>query len=102
MKFVGSKNEYRFPERATMETLEARLRSDEGMVCRYGDYVLAAAYFWAGGYVAAIYRFVELPESTGLGECECMLSLCEKSPGAFADGGHALAWALAGVNRKEN
>lgn len=96
------KSSYPFPEVSTMERLIGKLWSDEGLVCRYGDFVLATAYHWDGGYPAAIYRFEESPETSGRGEGECLLRLCETSVEAFTDAGHALAWAIEGAERKED
>lgn len=92
---------YPFPESSTMERLIERLWSDEGLVCRYGDFVLATVYHWNGGYLAAVYRFEESPETSSCGECECLLRLCETSLETFADAGHAMAWATDRVNGGE-
>lgn len=96
--FKSEKNiYYRFADTTTQEELEMRVTAGDGMVCKFGDYVLVVDYCW-GGFVAGVYKFTETPEETGLGECECRLAFCEKSEGTFEDGGHAMAWALSRVH----
>ena len=88
-----------FKEITTQENLGLRVSAGYGMVCKYDDHVLAVDCYWKGGFVAAIYEFVETPEATGLCECECRLRLCKTSDDVFADGGHAIAWAIETVRK---
>ena len=81
----------------TMEHLLDRVSASYGSVLKYGEYVLVTDIHWKGYFTAEIYEFIETPEETGLGECECRLNLIEKSEGFFPDGGHALEWAISRV-----
>ena len=54
-----------------------------------------------GRFVAAIYEFTETPEEIGASEIECRLNFCAASADTFADGGHAMAWAIQRVNAKD-
>lgn len=96
-EFKSEKNVYRFAATTTQEELAGRISACDGAVCKFNDHVLVVNYCWCG-FVAAVYKFTETPEETGLSECECRLVLCEKSEGTFEDGGHAMAWALSRVH----
>lgn len=96
MKMISKENGYRYRQTTSMENLEMQVTAGEGAVLKYNDKVLMADRYWKG-FIAAIYEFIETPEETGLGECECRLNLIEKSDGEFEDGGHAIAWALSKV-----
>ena len=45
-----------------------------------------------------IKELVETPEETGLGRCECRLSLIERKVG-IEDSGHAVAWAIEQLSK---
>ena len=90
------KNDYRYQKTTSQENLEMQVSAGDGIVAKYGDHVLMADRYW-NGFIAGVYEFIETPEETGLGECECRLNLIEKSQGFFPDGGHALEWAISRV-----
>lgn len=93
-EFKSEKNAYRFAATTTQEELAGRISACDGAVCKFNNYVLVVNYCWCG-FVAAVYKFTETPEETGLSECECRLALCKKSECTFEDGGHAMVWALS-------
>ena len=85
---------YRLPNTTTMENLSMRISAGEGAVLKMGDKVLVTDAAW-NGFIAGVYEFVETPEETGLGYIECHLNLNAMSEELFADGGHAIAWAMS-------
>lgn len=100
-EFSATKNGYRFERQTTMENLAMNVNPCYGLVCKYGDHILMADCCGTGRFVAAIYEFVETPEEIGAGEIECRLNFCAASVDTFADGGHAMAWAIQRVNAKD-
>ena len=84
---------YRLPNPTTSEDLEMRFSGMDGKVLNFGDRVLVAAYYYNGkgkpNYYAAVYEHLD-DDMT----CEGTLGLREVSEVAFADDGHAIAWAL--------
>lgn len=88
------KHETIFLQTTTIEHLQDQIPSCYGAAVTFGEKVLVTMVNWRGQYEAAIYKFIETPEETGLGQIECRISLMEIADGTFADGGHALAWAL--------
>lgn len=85
---------YRLPNTTTMENLSMQFTAGEGAVLRMGEKVLVTDIAWKG-YIAGVYEFIETPEETGYGYCECRLNLISMSGELFEDGGHAIAWAMA-------
>lgn len=65
-------------------------------VLDYGDYTIAVWDHCYKGSIAEVYELVETPDETGLGRCECRISLIERKE-EFEDAGHAMAWALGRV-----
>ena len=61
-------------------------------VLDYGDYTIAVWDHCYKGSIAEVYELVETPDETGLGRCECRISLIERKE-EFEDAGHAMAWA---------
>ena len=84
---------YRLPNTTTMEDLGMDLNAMTGAVLKMGDKVLVTDRGWKG-FIAAVYEFVDTPEETGLDEIECRLNLIAMSQEVFADGGHAIQWAM--------
>lgn len=76
-EFKSEKNAYRFAATTTQEELAGRISACDGAVCKFNNHVLVVNYCWCG-FVAAVYKFTETPEETGLSECECRLALCKK------------------------
>ena len=84
---------YRLPNTTTMENLAMKVNAMDGAVLKMGDRVLVTDRGWKG-FIAAVYEFVDTPEETGLDEIECRLNLVVMSQEVFADGGHAIQWAM--------
>ena len=81
----------------TAENLAEDLyRCMHSAVLDYGDYTVAVWDHCFKGSIAEVYELIETPEETGLGRCECRISLIERKE-EFEDAGHAMAWALSKV-----
>lgn len=92
----------KFEKVTTIEGLQSACSCTYGAVVKYGEYVLVADCDYRGGFVAAVYEFVE-GEDEGFSDIERRLSLISESEERFADGGHALEWCmLDAVDAKES
>ncbi len=89
------KHEINFLETTTIEHLQEKIPSCYGAAVTFGETVLVTMANWKGQYEAAIYEFIETPEETGLGQIECRINLVEIADDTFADGGHAMQWAVS-------
>ncbi len=89
------KHEINFLETTTIEHLQDKIPSCYGAAVTFGEKVLVTMVNWKGQYEAAIYEFIETPEETGLGQIECRINLVEIADETFADGGHAIEWAIS-------
>ncbi|MCD7777837.1 MAG: hypothetical protein LUH47_04965 [Clostridiales bacterium] len=79
----------------TREDLEMEIYGClDSAVIDYGNYIIATWVHCFNGIVTEIYKMIETPEETGLGRCECKISLTARKEGGFEDNGHALEWAL--------
>ena len=75
-------------EFTTREHLESELYGcNNAAVLDYGDHVITVLEHCFEGIKVAVYELIETPEETGLGRCECRLSLIGEATG-FADTGH--------------
>lgn len=81
-------------EFTTREQLETNLYGClNAAVLDYGEHVITVLEHCFEGIKVAVYELIETPEETGLGRCECRLSLIGEAQG-FEDTGHAVAWAI--------
>lgn len=83
---------YRIANVTSMENLSARICSGEGAVLQFKDKVLVTDRVY-GGYIAAVYEFIDEPNL--FSRQECRINLVEFSEEIFEDGGSAIAWAMA-------
>lgn len=90
-----TKHRIDFQQTTTIEHLQDKIPSCYGAAVTFGEKVLVAMENWKGQYEAAIYEFIETPEETGLGKIECRINLVEIADDTFADGGHAIEWAIS-------
>ena len=84
-----------FLQTTTIEHLQDKIPCCYGGALTFGEKVLVAIMNWRGQYGAAVYEFIETPEETGLGQIECRINLVEIAEDTFADGGHAMQWAIS-------
>ena len=77
----------------TMERLQMEKNSSLDVVVKYGNYVLVSNHTYVG-YTAAVYKFVETTEETGLDYIECRISQVAEADGYFEDAGEALLWGF--------
>ncbi len=89
------KHEINFLETTTIEHLQDKIPSCYGAAVTFGEEVLVKIVNWKGQYEAAIYEFIETPDETGLWQIECRIILVEIADETFADGGHAIEWAIS-------
>lgn len=83
----------------TIEKLQMQVSCSYGAVITFGDKVFVTDISYKGGFSAEIYEFVETPEETGLGDCECRLTKWATSDKTFKDNGSALEWCFAQVRK---
>ena len=83
----------------TIEKLQMQVSRSYGAVITFGDKVFVTDISYKGGFSAEIYEFVETPEETGLGDCECRLTKWTTAKETFKDNGHALEWCFAQTRR---
>ena len=91
---------YRLQNPTTSEALEMRFSGMDGKILNFGDRVLMAGYYWNGkgqpSYYAAVYEHLDDDLS-----CEGAIGLRAVSEVEFTDDGHAIAWAMAHLERGE-
>ena len=85
-----------FEKFTTMEHLQSACSCSYGAVVKYGEYVLVTDCDYRGGFVGAVYEFIDL-EGDGFADIERRLSLISEAEERFADGGHALEWCMKEV-----
>ena len=83
----------KFEKVTTMEHLQIDCSCSYGAVVKYGEYVFVTDADYRGGFVAAVYEFLDSKED-GFFDLERRLSLVSESAERFSDGGHALEWCM--------
>lgn len=84
---------FRLARFTTPEILELRMRSKDGLTLTFGEYILAAGYYYnpnGESYYGAVYKFTTRDHT-----CEGEIKLVEISPKTYSDNGHAIAWAMS-------
>lgn len=84
---------YRLQKTTTPEDLEMRLMHNRGTILTFGDFTLAAGYYYdpnGRSYYGAVYRFATADHT-----CEGKIELVSISDETYTDNGHAIAWAMS-------
>jgi len=83
-----------FKEITTIEKLQGEVSCSYGVVMTYGKWVFVADLCYKGGFVAAVYEFVDCTED-GFADIECRLQLVKSETECmFTDNGHAIEWCM--------
>ena len=86
-----------FKEITTIEKLQGEVSCSYGVVVQYGSWVFVADLCYKGGFVAAVYEFVDT-EADGFSAIECRLQLVKSETECmFTDNGHAIEWCMKEV-----
>jgi len=86
-----------FEEITTIEKLQGEVSCSYGVVVQYGGWVFVADLSYKGGFVAAVYEFVDT-EADGFSAIECRLQLVKSETECmFTDDGHAIEWCMKEV-----
>ena len=86
-------------EFTTIEKLALNVSPSYDAIVRYRGFVCQATLNYKGKYDAAIYEFVDEPDSE-FSEIECRLSLNEKASETFANSGEAMKWCFDNIDKK--
>lgn len=78
----------------TMKKLMSEVSKSFGIVAQYKSKVIVIDTKQTGGFIAALYEFVEKPEDIGVVLSECRLIPYEKTDVVFETAGQAVAWCL--------